>query len=113
MEKVRRVVFYKEFFSNFMEEQSPKIREKILWMIKLLEHMDRVPSEYIKHIEGTRGLYELRIIFGSDIIRIFCCFDTGKIVVLLSAFIKKTQKTPKREIVRALKLMYEYYGKKE
>ena len=112
MEKFRRVVFYKSYFSDFMEEQNPKIREKILWVIKLLEHMNRVPSEYIKHIEGTKGLYELRIIFGNDIIRIFCCFDTGKIVVLLSSFIKKTQKTPKREIERALKLMNEYYGKK-
>lgn len=74
--------------------------------------MDRVPSEYIKHIEGSKGLYELRIVFGSDIIRVFCCFDKGKIIVLLSAFIKKTQKTPKREIERALKLMNEYYGKK-
>lgn len=43
MGKFRRVVFYKSYFSDFMEEQNPKIREKILWVIKLLEHMNRVP----------------------------------------------------------------------
>lgn len=42
MEKFRRVVIYKSYFSDFMEEQNPKIREKILWVIKLLEHMNRV-----------------------------------------------------------------------
>ncbi len=47
---------------------------------------------------GTNGLYEARIQLGSDIWRVFCFFDNGKLVVLLNGFIKKTQKTPKNEI---------------
>ncbi|MBQ8170148.1 MAG: type II toxin-antitoxin system RelE/ParE family toxin [Bacteroidales bacterium] len=113
MKKFRKVISYKRSLYNFLKDQQPKIREKIIWVIKLIEHLERIPTEYIKHIQDTKGLYEIRIIFGSDIIRIFCCFDTGKIIVLLSGFVKKTQKTPKREIEKALKLMKEYYEEKE
>ncbi len=64
---------------------------------------------YLKHIEGTPGLYEIRIQPGSNIFRIFCFFDEGKLVVLANGFQKKTQKTPKQEIIKALKIMTEYY----
>ena len=72
-----------------------------------------VPAKYMKHIEGTKGLYELRAKFSSDIARIFCFFDGEKLVVLLSGFVKKTQKTPKEEIYRALKLMQDYMEEKK
>lgn len=64
--------------------------------------------EFIKHIEGTDGLYEIRVKQGSDIFRIFCFFDKGKIVVLANGFQKNTQKTPKSEIEKALKINKEY-----
>ena len=112
MEKYRTVISFRNALYDFLKEQKPRIREKIIWVIKLIEHIERIPSEYIKHIQGTKGLYEIRIIFGSNIIRIFCCFDTGRIVVLLSGFIKRTQKTPKNEIEKALRLMKEYYEKR-
>jgi len=45
---------------------------------------------------GTDGLWEIRTKVGSNIFRIFCCFDKGNLVILLSGFQKKTQKTPKK-----------------
>jgi phage-related protein len=48
----------------------------------------------------------------NDIIRIFCFFETGKLVVLINGFQKKTQKTPKKEIAMALKLKAEYENEK-
>ena len=60
-------------------------------------------------MEGTDGLYELKISVGSNIYRIFCCFDEGNIVVLFNGFQKKTQKTPMKEIERAVKLKKEYF----
>ena len=72
-----------------------------------------VPAKYLKHIEGTKGLYEIRAKFASDIVRVFCFFDGEKLVILLSGFQKKTQKTPKKEIERAMKLMQEYFNEKE
>lgn len=59
---------------------------------------------------GTKGLYEIRIEFESNIYRLFCCFDKGNLVVLFNGFHKKSQKTPKKEINLALKLKEEYFN---
>lgn len=59
-----------------------------------------------------KGLFEARIKLGSNIWRVFCFFDKGKLVILLNGFTKKTQKTPKKEIDKAVKLMKEYYEEK-
>jgi len=67
----------------------------------------------LKHVQGTEGLYEIRIKIGSDIFRIFCFFDEGKLVVLVNGFQKKTQKTPKSEIEKALKIKNEYETEKQ
>ena len=75
--------------------------------------MERVPANYLKHIEGTNGLYEARIQLASNIWRVFCFFDNNQLVILLNGFQKKTQKTPVNEINRALQLMLDYYKEKE
>jgi phage-related protein len=59
-------------------------------------------------MEHTDGLFEIRVQQGSDIFRIFCFFDQGQLVVLANGFQKKTQKTPKQEIEKALKIKEEY-----
>jgi phage-related protein len=63
-------------------------------------------------MEGTKGLYEIRVEVGSNIYRIFSFFDHGNLVVLGNAFMKKTQKTPKQEIKKALKIMEDYNNEK-
>lgn len=78
----------------------------------LIEDLQRVPETYLKHIENTEGLYEIRIQAGSDIFRIFCFFDKGKLVVLANGFQKKMQKTPKNEIELALKIKEQYENEK-
>ena len=71
-----------------------------------------IPSNYLKHIIGIIGLYEIRIQLGSDIWRVFCFFDSGRIVILLNGFCKKTEKTTKHEIQKAVVLMNEYKNEK-
>ncbi len=107
-EKVRTIIYYKDYFSDFFVKQNNKVQEKIMWTFDLIEEFDRVPETYLKHIEGTDGLYEIRVQSGSDIFRIFCFFDDGKLVVIMNGFQKKTQKTPKKEITMALKIKKEY-----
>lgn len=82
-------------------------------MFKVIRTVDRIPQKFLKHIESTDGLYEIRIKVGSDIYRVFCCFDEGKIVILFNGFQKKSQKTPKKEIDKALRLKQEYFDKKK
>ena len=107
-QKHRKIAFYKDYFQDFFDKQSEKVKAKIIWTLNLVEDLQRVPEPYLKHIENTIGLYEIRVQFGSDIFRIFCFFDQGQLVVLSNGFQKKTQKTPKKEIELALKIKAEY-----
>ena len=90
-----------------------KVRDKIIKVLDIIEQIDRIPTTYLKYIEGTNGLFEVRVQLGNNIFRIFCFFDGNKLVVLLSGFQKKTQKTPPEEIKRAERLMTDYYKEKE
>ena len=110
--KYRQITFYRDYFQVFFDNQSKKVKAKIMWTFDSIEELQRVPETYLKHLENTDGLYEIRIQSGSDIFRIFCFFDEGRLVVLVNGFQKKTQKTPKQEIELALKLKAEYESKK-
>ena len=71
-----------------------------------------MPVKFLKYLEGTDGLYEVRVSGASKSIRIFSFFDEGKLIILLNCFIKETNKTPKSEINKALKLKEEYFTEK-
>lgn len=111
--KIRTIIFYKEYFSEFFVKQKAKVKDKIIWTLELIEELHRVPESYLKHMENTDGLFEIRIQQGSDIYRIFCFFDQGQLIVLANGFQKKTQKTPKQEIEKALKIKEEYFNEKK
>jgi phage-related protein len=106
--KFRTITFYKNYFQDFFAKQNKKVKAKIIWTFDLVEDLQRVPETYLKHIENTDGLYEMRVQLGTDIFRIFCFFDRGQVIVLVNGFQKKTQKTPKKEIELALKIKAEY-----
>lgn len=110
--KVREVISFKNYFEDFLLSQPVKVQNKIFKIIEAIETLERVPSNYLKHIVGTLGLYEARIQLGSNIWRVFCFFDGDKLVVMMNGFQKKTQKTPKNEIQKALKIMAEYQEQK-
>ena len=110
--KAREVITYKDYFDDFFKAQTQKVRDKIIKLLDLIEQVERIPSTYLKYIEGTNGLFEVRVQLGNNIFRIFCFFDGNKFVILLTGFQKKTQKTPPTEIDRAIRLMNEYYEEK-
>ena len=91
-EKIRTMFLYKNYFTDFYLKQRQKVKDKIIWTFKLIESQQKVPEDYLKHLEGTEGLYEIRVQQGSDIFRIFCFFDEGKLVVLANGFQKKRHK---------------------
>jgi phage-related protein len=94
--KFREVIYFGKYFREFLADQREKVVTKILWTLDLIETI-RFPSEqYLRKLEGTDGLYEIRVISDNDIFRIFCFFDEGKLIILMNAFQKKTQKTPQK-----------------
>lgn len=87
---------YKSYFKEFYREQSPKVQNKIIKILDILENIECIPTKYLKHIEGTDGLYEMRITLGSDIFRVFCFFDKGRLVVFFPVFRKRRRKPLKK-----------------
>jgi phage-related protein len=109
---LRKIIFYGNHFIEFYQIQDEKVKSKIQYVFELIKQVQRVPEKFLKHLEGTEGLFEIRVEYQSDIYRIFCCFDEGRLVVLFNGFQKKTQKTPKNEIEKAKRLMKEYFQSK-
>ena len=108
MDKIREVVAYKNHFEEFLRSQPIKVQDKIYKIIEAVETIEMIPAQYLKHITGIKGLYEIRVQLSSNIWRVFCFFEKGRIVILLNGFCKKTDKTPKKEIQKVIALMNEY-----
>lgn len=113
MEKVRTIKLFKNYFKEFYIEQTDDVRDKINFVLRLVETQRIIPRKFFRIIEGSDGIYEIRVELDSNIYRIFCCMDKGSIVVLFHGFQKKTQKTPSKEIKRAEALKKEYFKSKE
>jgi phage-related protein len=110
--KIREVIAFKNYFEDFLKLQPVKVQNKIFKIIEAIETLERIPENYLKIIKGTKGLYEARIQLATNIWRVFCFFDNDRLVILLNGFQKKTQKTPKVEIEKAIKLMKIYFDEK-
>jgi phage-related protein len=104
----RQIIIYKNYFIDFLKKQDLKVQEKIEYVLDLIRFEKHVPNKFLKHLTGTDGIYEIRVITSFKSIRIFCFFDKGELVVLTNCFIKKSQKTPKKELKLAEKLKIEY-----
>ncbi len=107
---VRKILTYGGYFEAFLATLNDKEQEKIDYGLDLLKFENRIPTKFVKHIRD--GLYELRTRFNSNIYRVFFIFDDGNIVVLFNGFQKKTKKTPKKEIEKALQIKKDYYAQK-
>jgi len=105
----RKISTYGKYFFDFYNKLDKNLQEKIDWVFELVKTVDIIPKKYFQHIENTDGIFEIRIEYGSNIYRIFCFFDEGNLVILINAFQKKSQKTPKPEIALAVKLKKQYF----
>ncbi len=108
----RIIIAYKNRFLDFYEGQDSKVQKKIEYVIDLVRFEERVPIRFFKFMEGSNGIYEIRVFTTFKNIRILCFFDKGEILVLTNCLVKKTQKTPRKEIKLAEKLKNEYLNEK-
>lgn len=109
---VRKIIAYKKYFADFYKAQEDKVQEKIEYVLDLVRFERQVPKKFFKYLENTDGIYEVRVITTFKSIRLLCFFDDGNLVVLANCFVKKTQKTPRKEIKLAEKLKKEYLKEK-
>jgi len=103
----RRIRTYGGYFEAFIASLDPKVRIKIYYGLDLLKFQNIVSKKFVKYIKD--GLFELRTEWEGNIYRVFFIFDGDNIVVLFNGFHKKTQKTPEKEIIKALKIKKDYY----
>jgi len=108
----RQIVLYGDYFNRFYGTQSTKTKLKFDYVLRLISDVELIPEKFLKNLEGTQGLYEIRIKAGGNSYRIFCFFDEKRVIVLLNTFQKKSQKTPKNEIVLAEQLRKHYFLEK-
>ncbi len=109
---IRTIISYRKYFVDFYKAQEDNIQEKIEYVLDLVRFERQVPKKFFKALENTDGIYEIRIITTFKSIRILCFFDEGNLIVLVNCFIKKSQKTPRKEIKLAQKLRKQYLNEK-
>ena len=69
--------------------------DEVLYILVILQ---RIPVKFLSHITGYDGLYGVRIAYGSNIYRIFCCFDEGNLIVLFNGFKKSLKRLLKKKL---------------
>lgn len=111
MNSERRILVYKDYFLTFYRALEAGAQKKIDYVLDVLKMQDRVSEKFVKYIK--EGIYEIRASYNGNIYRAFFIFDEGNIVILFNGFQKKSQKTPSKEIDKALELKKEYYAGKK
>jgi phage-related protein len=114
---MREIHFYKtpsgeSPIEEFLDSLTSKQAQKVTWVMQLIEEIEQVPTTYLKKLVNTDDIWEIRAQQGNNIFRLLGFFDGGKLIVLTNGFQKKTQKTPKAEIVLAEERKKDYLEKK-
>lgn len=98
---------------EFLEGLGPKQTQKVAWVLRVVRDLPRVPLQYLKKLEGTDDLWEVRAEFGGDAFRLLGFWDSGALIILTNGFAKKTQKTPEREITLAEQRKRDYLSRRK
>lgn len=109
----RKIIAYKNYFLDFYLAQDEKVQLKIEYVLDLIRFEKNLSAKFLKLLQNTDGIFELRVITTFKSIRILCFFDGAELVVLCNCFVKKTQKTPRKEIRKAEKIKMEYLADKD
>lgn len=95
---------------DFLDSLDDKMRAKMILTVDMLKtNGNRLREPYSKPLDD--GIMELRAVVGTNISRVLYFFVVGQKVILTNGFIKKTQKTPKKEITLAQKYREDYIAR--
>ena len=96
---------------KYLDSLPSKKAQKIVWVLQLVEELDKVPMNYFKKLTGTDDLWEIRVQIGSDAFRLLGFFIGRNILMLNHAFQKKAQKIPAKHIKTAESRKRDYLSK--
>lgn len=114
---MREIQFYKTAdgkvpVAEFLDSLSAKQAQKVVWVMRLVEELELVPTTYLKKLKATDDIWEIRAQAGNNTFRLLGFFDGDSLVVLNHGFQKKTQKTPGKDIRLAETRRKEYLKRK-
>ncbi len=114
----REIIFYetetgKIPVKDFLDKLDLSVVKKIAWTFQLILENDLVPKTNFKKLEASNGIWEIRIKFHSNAYRLFSFWDKGNLIVLTHGIIKKSQKTPAKEIKQAATYKKDYFRRKK
>ena len=108
---MKKIVAFRGSFIELYDSLPQKDRDKVDRVLVLMQSDNKMPTHFIKHLED--GIYELRITIKNRDLRFLFFYDGYQLVILVNCFVKKTKKTPRTEIEKALRLRKMYYEDKE
>lgn len=92
---------------DFILSLDVKMYVKLVGILKVLEEKgNQLREPYSKHLED--GIFEIRGKVGSDISRVLYFFYYDRKIVVTNGFVKKSNKTPRKEIKLAKMRRKEY-----
>jgi phage-related protein len=105
----RSLVFYRTEkgrcpLDEFLDSLPSKVAQKVAWVLRLVQELDIVPTQYFKKLSDTEEIWECRMVFGGNTYRILGFFHGHNSLVLTHGFMKKTPRTPAEEIRKAEQL---------
>lgn len=115
---MREIVFYRTDSDHcpveeFLDSLSGKPAQKVIWVLRLVQELDSVPSQYLKKLVNTANIWEVRVQLGNNIFRLLGFFDNDSLIILTNGFAKKTQKTPTQEIELAEQRKRDYLSRRQ
>ncbi|AHF01709.1 hypothetical protein THIAE_08010 [Thiomicrospira aerophila AL3] len=115
---MKEIHFYRTESGNspvedFLDSLNAKQAQKVIWVLQLIEEIEQVPVQYFKKLVNTDDLWEVRVQVGSNIFRLLGFLEGDNLVILNHGFQKKTQKTPKKEILLAETRKKDYLKRKQ
>jgi phage-related protein len=101
---------FEEFVLSLPILERAKVFETINYFVELKNQNLPIKESLSKHLED--GIFELRTSLTETIVRSLYFYQQGAKIILTHGFIKKTQKTPRREIEKAkeLRKLYQKRG---
>ncbi len=111
---MREILFYRTGSNkcpveDFLDTLSDREVKKVLWVLKLIKELERLPKQYFKKLVNSDDIWEIRIQLGTNTYRLLGFIHKSNLVILTNGFTKKSQKTPKTEIKLAEKRKKEYF----
>ena len=105
---MNKIIFYRDSKGNspietFLDGLSSKQALKVTWVLNLIEEHENIPRTYFKKMTNTNDIWEVRIQSGNNAFRLMCFKFKKEIIILTNGFHKKSQKTPRNEILLAEK----------